>query len=319
MKKTLYILAVLPLLMLSCVKEQQYTPGTPDDKNCLGVFFPEQEEVSGAHAFDPVQPTTFEVAVVRKVKAGAVTVPCEVVDTAKIFTVSEISFEDGKDTTYIEINFPEAKVGVPYALNLKISGDEYVSKYSTNSPYFSCVITREKWVEIGECEFYDDFFGYDPIQVKIEQNDGNKKQFRLVDPYVQYADLLIADGCGFDPSAADKYLKFELVPKGGTIGGVKITKDDIVDMTSYSTGIDPGYGNVTLYHAKTFSSLCSEDNFAINKVVAYQEDGTPADVQLAPIYYDPDGAWNDGSSVSITILFPGCVRTDYSIEMASYE
>ena len=55
MKKFINILlaaAVTALAVVSCQKEEQIKPGTPDPEGCYGVYFPIQE-TSGSHIYSP--------------------------------------------------------------------------------------------------------------------------------------------------------------------------------------------------------------------------------------------------------------------------
>lgn len=145
MKKYINILfaaAVSALALVSCVKEQEVKPGTPDAEDCQGVYFPKQDIIEETQIFDPTQEKVAIIKVARGVSEGALTLAPKVslseitsagtVDgDVSLFTVSDIVFEDGQTETEIEIEFPEVKEGVQYSLHLAVEGDQYTSKYSS--------------------------------------------------------------------------------------------------------------------------------------------------------------------------------------------
>ena len=145
MKKYINILfaaAVSALALVSCVKEQEVKPGTPDAEDCQGVYFPKQDIIEETQIFDPTQEKVAVIKVARGVSEGALTLAPKVslseitsagtVDgDVSLFTVSDIVFEDGQTETEIEIEFPEVKEGVQYSLHLAVEGDQYTSKYSS--------------------------------------------------------------------------------------------------------------------------------------------------------------------------------------------
>ncbi len=141
MKKYINILfaaAVSALALVSCVKEQEVKPGTPDAEDCQGVYFPKQDVIEETQIFDPTQEKVAIIKVARGVSEGALTIVPKVSLSAgtedgdvALFTVSDIIFEDGQTETEIEIEFPEVKEGVQYSLHLAVEGDQYTSKYSS--------------------------------------------------------------------------------------------------------------------------------------------------------------------------------------------
>ena len=145
MKKYINILfaaAVSALALVSCVKEQEVKPGTPDAEDCQGVYFPKQDIIEEAQIFDPNQTKVAFIKVARTVSEGTLTLAPKVSLTettstgsadgdVSLFIVSDIDFEDGQTETEIEIEFPNVEENVQYTLHLAIEGDEYTSKYSS--------------------------------------------------------------------------------------------------------------------------------------------------------------------------------------------
>ena len=56
------------------------------------------------------------------------------------------------------------------------------------------------------------------------------------------------------------------------------------------------------------------DKWNYNVVLEYQENGLPGEVSLAPLYYlfEQGGGWDKTTANTISILFPGYVKADYS-------
>ena len=145
MKKYVNILfaaAVAALALVSCAKEQEVAPGTPDAEDCYGVYFPKQDVIEEMQVLDPTQAKEVIIKVARGVSDGALTVKPTVslseitanglVDgDVSLFTVPDIVFEDGQAETDLKIVFPNVKEGVQYSLHLAVEGEQYTSKYSS--------------------------------------------------------------------------------------------------------------------------------------------------------------------------------------------
>ena len=145
MKKYVNILfaaAVAALALVSCAKEQEVAPGTPDAEDCYGVYFPKQDVIEEMQVLDPTQEKEVIIKVARGVSDGALTIKPTVslseitanglVDgDVSLFTVPDIVFEDGQAETDLKIVFPNVEEGKQYSLHLAIEGDQYTSKYSS--------------------------------------------------------------------------------------------------------------------------------------------------------------------------------------------
>ena len=145
MKKYVNILfaaAVATLALVSCAKEQEVAPGTPDAEDCYGVYFPKQDVIEEMQVLDPTQAKEVIIKVARGVSDGALTIKPTVslseitanglVDgDVSLFTVPDIVFEDGQAETDLKIVFPNVKEGIQYSLHLAVEGDQYTSKYSS--------------------------------------------------------------------------------------------------------------------------------------------------------------------------------------------
>lgn len=305
-------LAAVSLTAVACVKETPFQPGDPEEEGCYGVYFPAQESDL---VRDPADAKTATISVMRTNTEGAITVPVTVVDTAGIFTVSKLVFEDGQSESSISLEFPDAEVGVTYELSLSIDDWQYASKYSSNPNTLSFSILFEKWNDLGVGTFTDVVASqvhtnFDAIStnVHIYQNDADKTQYRIP------MSGIYSDGC-------DEYLYLTLMSPGNSVGDVVVTQDGLVWFDPFDTGIsvstDGGVGNMLYYH---MGATGAEENlWAYSYVAQYADDGkTPEVIRLAP--YVLIGNTGYGADMSqeanaITIVFPGGELVDYSLSV----
>lgn len=305
-------LAAVSLTAVACVKETPFQPGDPEEEGCYGVYFPAQESDL---VRDPADAKTATISVMRTNTEGAITVPVTVVDTAGIFTVSELVFEDGQSESSISLEFPDAEVGVTYELSLSIDDWQYASKYSSNPNTLSFSILFEKWNDLGVGTFTDVVVSqvlpnFDAIStdVHIYQNDADKTQYRIP------MSGIYSDSC-------DEYLYLTLMNPGNSVGDVVVTQDGLVWFDPFDTGIsvstDGGVGNMLYYH---MGATGAEENlWAYSYVAQYADDGTtPEVIRLAPYVLIGDtgyGADMTQEANAITIVFPGGELVDYSLSV----
>lgn len=307
-------LAAVSLTAVACVKETPFQPGDPEEEGCYGVYFPAQE---CDLVRDPADAKTATISVMRTNTEGAITVPVTVVDTAGIFTVSELVFEDGQSESSISLEFPDAEVGVTYELSLSIDDWQYASKYSSNPNTLSFSILFEKWNDLGVGTFTDVVVSqvltnFDAIStdVHIYQNDADKTQYRIP------MSGIYSDSC-------DEYLYLTLMNPGNSVGDVVVTQDGLVWFDPFDTGIsvgtDGGVGNMFYYH---MGATGAEENlWAYSYVAQYADDGTtPEVIRLAPYVLIGDtgyGADMTQEANAITIVFPGGELVDYSLSVTT--
>jgi uncharacterized protein (DUF2147 family) len=313
--KTLFCLAAVSTALVSCNESYEpYEWGEQDVDGCYGVYFPAQKSEL---TLDPSDPTKATIAVARTVSDGAIEVPVAVADTSGIFTVSSLAFEDGQSESSISLEFDNTVVGKTYYVSFKIEDPQYASKYSSNPIALDFRVTREKWNNLGQGTWYEDgYFTFTaPVPVTILQNDGDHNQYRV--------EMKNEDG-NLYTDKQDTYFEFELLRKGGTLADQKITTEGLVYFSIYDTGYyNSNYPSAPIWfvHPASFSSYATEDYWQYNKVVQYKEDKTPAAIQFAPYYYiNGVGGWNytqqDGV---ISLVFPGAVLVDYSIDITTGE
>lgn len=149
MKKFINILlaaAVTALAVVSCQKEEQVKPGTPDPEGCYGVYFPVQE-ATGSHTYDPDMDRSVTFTVARTNTNGAITVPYTVTSENKdVFQFGDIEFADGQDETELEVTFDDIEEGKTCAFSIQLNDDNaYVSHYNSGAIALDFSVIVVKW------------------------------------------------------------------------------------------------------------------------------------------------------------------------------
>lgn len=131
--------------LCSCSEEEEYTPGTPEDENTYGVYFPSQT-TSTTVELAPQEKTSVSFRLRRKKTDDEITVPVNVsASESGIFVLDPVVFKAGEKETYITINFPAAKVGVTYECTISIDDPEYVAVYGPLETSLTFNVTRAEW------------------------------------------------------------------------------------------------------------------------------------------------------------------------------
>ena len=188
--------AVFAFAAVSCQEELRYQPGEQDAENCYGVLFPVQTGV-GDLQIEPSDPTVFTYTVRRSRTEGELHVPVKVLDTAQVFSVTEIVFQDEESVAELQVYFPSIEMGKTYECTLQIDGDEYVSKYSQNASSLRFSVTMIKWNTLlganGETTgkfrdaVFQDWFSVADANaeasVQIQERDDMPGYYRIYDVY----------------------------------------------------------------------------------------------------------------------------------------
>lgn len=241
-------------------------------------------------------------------------------------------FANGQGFVTINVAANNLEKEVTYQYKLTLSdADAATADEQTNKQYTEIVVKVQRegdWIYIGDATFTDNFwFEGTGENVPLYYNEQNPNQYRLVRPFEyvvvsmygeQYDSPQDCINDNLDGNQSN--LTFTLLKAGDTVGGVTVTKDNLV----YFEGCNTGYfhsnysQDVLIYHPSAFTSLNTEDKWLFNCVTDYQEDGKPGRIQLAPYYYmDGVGGWNNTQSPDIVYIdFPGFTPRDYSMEMS---
>ena len=139
--------ALLSMVLASCAQEEMHAPGELDNENCYGVYFPTQKGL-GDLQIEPDDPTTLKFVVRRTNSRGEIRVPVSISSNYQVFTVDEVVFEDGSPVSELVVHFPSAKIAVTYECTLRLEGDDFVSKYSSNPSHINFSVTRVKWNDV---------------------------------------------------------------------------------------------------------------------------------------------------------------------------
>ena len=188
--------AVFAFTAVSCQEELRYQPGEQDAENCYGVFFPVQTG-AGDLQIEPTDPTVLTYTVRRSRTEGELHVPVKVLDTAQVFSVTEIVFQDEEAVAEVQVYFPSIEMGKTYECTLQIDGDEYVSKYSQNASSLRFSVTMIKWNTLlgpnGETTgryrdaVFQDWFSVSDAgaeaSVQIQERDDMPGYYRIYDVY----------------------------------------------------------------------------------------------------------------------------------------
>lgn len=241
--------------------------------------------------------------------------------SASIAVPSTALFEEGTNVTDITITYDPEQVeaGRYDTLTIAISDDSYTTPYGATNVTL-LVGQAEPWVSLGTGWFYDGFMDDYSWRVQIEQNQLNPTLYRVVAPYRAMWNYY---GQADRVAASSDYLTFRIFPAGTVLGQnsdgeeVATPKDDCVFFADVNTGYFHSTYNqyILALHPANFYSTSTPEKFANNSVVAYNEDGTPGEIALAPYYYmDGVGGWNHTSDPGyIDIYMPGYEPKDFSV------
>ena len=308
-----FLLMAVGLTFVSCKEDDDYTAGKWNaEAGYADLYFP---ELSRTVELDPTDPTQFDVELVRRNTAGALTVNLDVIENDDdVFEVGPAVFADGDSLATITVKFPNAEIGTPYGLQLTTTDPKLVSEYS-DSVLYSATVTRVKWNYLGDATFVEGFWYELTDKCPIYQRDDVPEQFRLEDPFKAAREAGLCNG------AESKYLTFRILKPTEELYGLNVADmmgdDDLVYFNPTNTGyFHPSYSAyVMMYHPAHFSSL---SDWTYNRVVTYQKDSVevagknrllPGKIHLAPYYYMVGiGGWNNTQSEGIVqILFPGYI------------
>lgn len=265
------------------------------------------------------QETTFDIAISRIHTSESATVSLNVTDESGLYSIpSSVSFASGEAKANITVSYDPEEVGFDNysTITISIADDSYKTPYGT-SEYTVKVGIPSPWTTLGKATYSDSFMFEDSYQVELQQNDLDKNLFRLVRPY---REGLNAEGYGGVTGEEQEYPEFRLLQPGDEWKGTTVTQEGLVAYNDISTEWNnTSYGaTIWLLHPSRLTSMAEESYWTYNKVLSYQENGLPAVIQLAPYYYMFGvGGWNKTQENEwVTIVFPGVVMLDASVEVA---
>lgn len=304
----LSLLSVLTLTLGSCTEEYDYVKQKAKGQQ---VYFSNSLSSSvtitdnGAHFIVPIN---------RIDTAEELTVNLTATDESGVLTIpSTVTFKAGESEANITIDYDPSQIEADtyYDVTLAVADADYTTPYGESSYAFSIVMWPPV-TELGVAKFSDTYIGINQYSATLYQVTGTNR-FRLSRPY----DLLSGTN-------GPDYLQFEILQPGDTYpNGVAVPEADMVYFDRTDLGYDIfGLGSTTwIFHPST---LKYEDGstppVTNNRVLAYQDNGLPGAVQLAPFYIEPNsmrGNDQTGNENIITITFPDYVYNpkDYTVSV----
>ena len=264
--------------------------------------------------------SSFTIPLKRINTASSATVQLETVidSTANangIFTVpTSVSFDSGSDVANIVISYDRSKLEYddyyPFTLKIAESDMANATPYGLTSYSFQAGVPAPLKL-LGRGTFADNFWFEETSEVLIFQNTLNANEFRIMDPFgPMYSNL---------DENKSPYATIRVLQPGDVVGDVTITQSGLVYFDDMCTGYyNSSYSaDVYLLHPSRFTSLRDESNYLKSKVIGWQENGLPGQIQLAPYYYMFGvGGWNNISEDGVVVItFPGYVPLDLSASL----
>ena len=308
LSRILSIALLLPALsvFVSCSEEQDGYVPAPLEKG--GQVYFNSDNTSSFTVTD-VQ-NTFELSLGRVDTAETASYDLKVVAdeaTLPLFNIpGAVAFEEGEAFAKIacSANTADMEYDKTYTVKVCVANAQDATLYGQDTLTIS-VTCPAPWKSLGMAKFAENFLDgsgtyYD---VEIQQNELAPNNFRLVEPYAE----ILGD------IAVDKYLEFFILPAGSEFADFT-TDAEYVIFNDYNMGQwNSNYAeDIFALHPYRFGR--TPDKWNYNVVLEYQENGLPGEVSLAPLYYlfNEGGGWDKTTANTISILFPGYVKADYS-------
>lgn len=308
LSRILSIALLLPALsvFVSCSEEQDGYIPAPQEKGAQ-VYF--NSDNASSFTVTDVH-NTFELSLGRVDTAETANYDLKVVAdeaTLPLFNIpGAVAFKEGEAFAKIACtaNTTEMEYDKTYTVKVCVANAQDATLYGLDTLTIS-VTCPAPWKSLGMGKFSEGFLGTagEYFDVEILQNELAPNQFRVVEPYAE----ILGD------IAVDKYLEFSILPAGTAF------KDYVLD-AEYVVFKDYNMGQWNSNYAEDIYALhpyrfgMTLDLWGYNVVLDYQENGLPGEVSLAPYFYlfELGGGWNQTKETTISILFPGYVKADYS-------
>ncbi|MBR2459273.1 MAG: hypothetical protein IKB39_08180 [Bacteroidaceae bacterium] len=308
LSRILSIALLLPALsvFVSCSEEQDGYVPAPQEKGAQ-VYF--NSDNTSSFTVTDVQ-NTFELSLGRVDTTETASYDLKAVAdeaTLPLFNIpAAVAFEEGEAFAKIacSANTADMEYDKTYTVKVCVANAQDATLYGMDTLTIS-VTCPAPWKSLGKAKFAENFLDgsgtyYD---VEIQQNELAPNNFRLVEPYAE----ILGD------IAVDKYLEFFILPAGSEFADFT-TDAEYVIFNDYNMGQwNSNYAeDIFALHPYRFGR--TPDKWNYNVVLDYQENGLPGEVSLAPLYYlfNEGGGWDKTEANTISILFPGYVKADYS-------
>ena len=302
------------LLILALVAMMGFTACSDDDDYQWATVSGNQVYFSNELASSieiPMSGSQFTVPINRVKTDEAITVNLTHTDATGFYTVpNSVSFAAGEAQANIVIGYDNTMMVYDQFIpdTIRITSTELTSEYGLTSYTFSAG-ALSPYKSIGKGTFVDNYYFGVTLSCEILQNQEQKNVYRVMNPY--------RNGV-VNASAGDDYLEITIQPAGAVYKDVTLTRNDLVTYGDFNTGYHHSSYDADIYllYPSRFSANTTEESWSYNRVVAWQEDGTPGQIQLAPYYYMFNvGGWNASQADgNVYLYFPGFVVRDFSID-----
>lgn len=254
-----------------------------------------------------------EIPITRANASGEATLPLEVSFSSDLLSgPSSVTFADGQKTANYVITCTGFELGDEATATVQF--DKTLASAAGVDSTKVTVLLDYVWNSIGVGKFNDAWTtnSDETYDVEFMQNASLPNRFRVMYPYTSFW------GEDASPSISN-FVEFWVLSPGDVLGSTTVTKENLVYFKDFYTGeyVDDYDAEITAMHPARFTSMADESNWLCNKVLSTQENGLPAQVQLAPMFYMMGvGGYNYTQyNGVITITFPGVKIYDYSGEV----
>lgn len=310
------LFSVLTLALGSCTEEYEYSAAKV-----------EGEQVYFSNVLPTVQnlssdSTSFTISLNRVVTDDELAVNLTLSDSSKIYSIpASVTFAEGASKVDFKVSYDPSKLEYEKfnTVSIAIADANYTTPYG-NSTYTFQAGMPSPYVSLGIGKFEDNNLVSGYAEVEIMQSKLRPNEFRIMHPYDEIAEFMGSDG-GYTtyPDQYPEYLQVYVLNAGdeypcGT--GATAAEDGMVYFDEACIGFDllklgsPTY----IWHP----ALLQGGDVTHNRVLGWQADGKPGQIQLAPYYIEPEtmqGASMASQDGGIVITFPGYSPKDYSVDL----
>lgn len=287
----------------SCSDTVEYTPAQA--QGGAQVYFP----TTNAASFDVVEENgVLDLVIARADKGAELNVPLHVEGEAAGFTFpASVTFPAGVDSANVSVSYTGLAYDTPAEFTLSIDSVN-ATPYGISSYTFT-VNRPAPWKSLGMCTYTDDFVttffsvGNVPYEVEIQENELQPGFYRLVNPY--------GAAYGYnEPGDYDDTQDYYMY--------IHAEDPDKVYTETFFSGMNWGYGEFIFaslagYYIERGKPENAEGNYGTfkNGEITFPEKS----MLIAMAEYNDGGLYTANSKGAFSILMPGVVKADYSVDV----
>ena len=316
---TMALLSVMALTLGSCTEEYEYSAAKVEGQQ---VYF---SNALGSTLNLSNTESSYALTLNRVDTSSELTVNLTLSDESGIYSIpSSVTFAQGDSAVQFNLSYDPTKLeyDVFNDVTIAIADADYTTPYG-NSAYTFSAGMPSPYVLLGTGTFADNNLGLSGYaEVEIYQNQNNPNEIRVMHPYDDYVEYFTEKGEKTFPDLVPEYLQLYIMNKGDMFpSGATATEDGLVYFDQAYIGFilfSDSENCTQILHPSMLSGLPVE----YNRVLDWQDDGTPGQIQLAPYYMDHiEGNSVYGQSLAaqnggIIITFPGFDPKDYTVEVS---